>query len=137
MEEKKRRESEAANEGIANPSKMTLEEYLKWWLPQHAQAKKLADKTMESYEQIIDGHLIPGLGEILLNKLNTLQIQEYVNKENDKGLGRTVQYSIVILRLALKHAGENIRSSKIIRPTWLTCQYMKNLSEKLSKGNRC
>jgi integrase len=112
VKEKRRLEAEAANEGIANPTKMTVEEYLKWWLPQHAKAKKLADKTVESYEQILEGHLIPDLGEILLTKLNTLQIQEYVNALNDKGLGRTVGYSITLLRLSLKHAWKKYKIIK-------------------------
>lgn len=112
IKEKIRREAEAAARNIAKPSKMTLAEYLRWWLPQHAKAKKLADKTVESYSEMIEGHLIPGLGEILLAKLNTMQIQEYVNNENEKGLSRTVHYGITVLRLALKHAWKKYKLIK-------------------------
>src|SRR5262245_11420625 len=56
------------------PSKTTLAEFLKRWLLDYARAN-VGAKTLERYTEIIDGHLIPSLGNHRLTKLQPLQIQ--------------------------------------------------------------
>lgn len=92
------------------PSKMTVAEYLKYWLG--AYGGNLAPSTYASYERIINTHLTPGLGGIELLKLQPLQIQTYYTQKLESGRAdgkgglsnRTVRYHHTVLREALQHA---------------------------------
>jgi len=86
------------------PSTITVSEYLLWWLEQHGKAKKLALKTLESYQFLIEKHLIPEIGAVPLAKLQPIHIHNFVIKENERVSPRTVAYTLTILRQALKHA---------------------------------
>jgi len=86
------------------PGKMTVGEYLLWWVEQHSTGKGLAPKTVVSYRQLITLHLNPALGSIPLSKLQPMHIQQYVNKALQKKSPRTVAYSLTVLKQALKHA---------------------------------
>lgn len=86
------------------PTIITLGEYLLWWLEQHGKAKKLALKTLESYEYLIKKHLIPELGTIPLAKLQPIHIHNFIIKENEIVSSRTTAYALTILRQAMKHA---------------------------------
>lgn len=74
--------------------------------------KDVAKRTFESYSEIIRNHLIPKLGEVSLQDLQPIQIQNYVRdaKENGRidgkgGLSpRTTEYHIAILKMALNDA---------------------------------
>lgn len=93
------------DETLQEPSGMSVKAYLNWWLEQHSAAAKLAAKTVQSYREIIDLYLIPSLGALPLEQLHSMHIQSYVTDMNKRGLSpRTVTYSMVVLRLALKHA---------------------------------
>ena len=58
-----------------DPSKMTVGEYLDYWLKLHGD--KLAPKTFKSYQCEISNHIIPLLGKVKLSKLKPLQLQNY------------------------------------------------------------
>lgn len=60
----------------AEPSKLTLGEYLQRWLRDYAQPKT-AVKTRERYTEIIDLHLVPALGHVRLSKLQPIHLQQY------------------------------------------------------------
>lgn len=91
------------------PGKISLGEYLLWWLDQHSTGKNLAPKTIVSYRQLITLHLIPALGNIPLSKLQPMHIQQYVNKALQNKSPRTVAYSLAVLKQALKHAVQKWR----------------------------
>lgn len=98
------------------PSKLKLGEYLLRWFDTHKES--LSPTTSRRYEGIINDHLILGLGNILLAKLEPLQIQEFIKNELEngrkdnkktKGTGlstSSVNQSIRILHRALAQAVE-------------------------------
>jgi integrase len=105
------------------PSGMTVKKYLEWWLEQHSSAKELKPKTVESYRFLINQYLVPSLGALSLEQLHPMHIQNYItkmnktkkqkgDKEGEKLSPRTVTYSMVVLRLALKHA---VKKWKLIK----------------------
>jgi len=66
-----------------DPAKMTVAEYLRWWLEQAA--AKLAPSTYRCYQVAVEKHIIPYLGNIPLHKLQPLHVQEYYEKDLKEG----------------------------------------------------
>jgi len=92
--------------------KQTVSEYLDYWLEKYGEIK-LAPRTYESYEMIINKHLKPILGRIPLEKLKPLHLQEYYvmaqksGRKDGKGEGlspTTVLYHHRIIHRALNRA---------------------------------
>lgn len=116
-------ESSIIDGSFQEPSGMTVKEYLEWWLEQHSSAKKLKPKTVQSYRFLINQYLVPSLGALPLEQLHPVHVQNYVTKMNktekqkgsekgEKLSPRTVTYSMVVLRLALKQA---VKKWKLIK----------------------
>jgi integrase len=99
-----RLETEIALGIFLEPTGQTVAGYLRWWLPIHSKARNLAPITAESYRDIIEDYIIPGAGAISLEQLDTLQVQNWINKLSQNKSGRTSAYALSILRMALKHA---------------------------------
>jgi integrase len=95
--------SASLDKGIPVPSgRLTVGELLRAWL--NSKADK-APKTQESYQSIVEGHLIPALGHIQLIKLRSEAIQAYYAKAQEKPLSaRSVHYHHRLLKQALKYA---------------------------------
>ncbi len=61
-------------------SKITVGEWLKRWLDVYVmKSSKKKLRTKESYKNIVENHLIPALGDYLLQKLKPIHIQNYYN----------------------------------------------------------
>ena len=98
----------------AEPTRMTLGEYLEKWYETHRQG--LSPTTDERYRALLRVHLIPQLGGIRLQELGVIQIQEMANhllREGHRGYGsqrhlapKTVRDVVGLLRQALKQAVE-------------------------------
>ena len=89
---------------MASVSAITVRQWLEIWLPTY---KKISvkRKTYDSYEQVVNDYIIPGLGHIRLTKLSPNHVQTFINNLSEKGLSpRTVEYAKVILNSALKAA---------------------------------
>lgn len=96
------------------PVKITVGEYLRYWLD-HVR-HKVAPKTVDGYANIIEKHLVPALGSILLCKLQPLHLQRYYEqslregrKDTKKSLGpglstQTVLHHHRVLHSALEQA---------------------------------
>lgn len=67
------------NNTFVDPGRITFGEYLKRWLKDYC-IPKLTPRTLKRYEEIVDLHIIPALGDILLAKLQPLDLQEYYSK---------------------------------------------------------
>ncbi|MFX4261307.1 tyrosine-type recombinase/integrase [Pelotomaculum propionicicum] len=102
------------------PSKMSLKEFLKYWLKMYAKTH-CRKNTYDSYEIFIEKHIIPELGHIALAKLTPSQVEELlVNKANsgradgkEGGLSqRSVKYIYSILHMALAYA---VRKDMILK----------------------
>jgi integrase len=103
---------------LSEPSKLTLQEWLKTWLEDYKQ-RELKESTWESYKSLIEDYINPDLGMVKLSKLRTNDIQRFYNekltngrKRNVKKDGeeitglstRTVKYIHTVLSGALKQA---------------------------------
>ena len=75
--------------------------YLRQWLDEVARPRVRAS-TLKSYREIVEGHLVPGLGHIALAKLTPAEVQAFLNRKQASGLSpRRVQYIHAVLRRAL------------------------------------
>jgi integrase len=95
---------------LADAGKTTVGGWLQTWL---AEAKhNVAPKTLQRYGEIVDLHLTPALGHILLGKLQPAQIQDYYTtalesgrRDGSGGLSaQTVIHHDRVLNVALKRA---------------------------------
>ncbi len=102
--------AEYSNPYLADPTKITLGKYLRKWL----EMKGAEKRTIQSYRAIIESHLIPALGDILLTDLQPYHIANYRDIKLQEG-GRldgksggldaeTVNKHLVILNSALEDA---------------------------------
>ncbi len=93
------------------PSKMTLAEYLDYWLENYAQGAAGA-KTRERWTEIIQKHLVPAMGAIPLKELAPLHIQGHYTKALEKGRrggkgglsAQTIKHHHAVLFQSLKQA---------------------------------
>lgn len=86
------------------PSDETLKGYLDYWIEQREH--NLSPTTIYGYKSMINNHIIPSLGNIKLNELKPLHIQEYY-KEKSKTLSQTtILHHHRMLRKALEDAKE-------------------------------
>jgi integrase len=95
---------------LADAGKITVGAWLQTWL---AEAKhNVAPTTFQRYREIVDKHLTPALGNVLLGKLQPSQIQNYYSEALEKGRrdgngglsARTVNHHDRVLNVALKRA---------------------------------
>jgi len=56
------------------PNKVTLGDWLRQWLKDYA-SMNTTDRTQESYSYIVERHLIPSLGKVILSDLQPQHIQ--------------------------------------------------------------
>lgn len=85
------------------PSKIKLGQYLLRWLEDYGRPN-LAPTTYYSYSKIIEKHIIPVLGNIILNKLQPMHLQQYYSQKLQTLSNRTVLYHHRVLKEALSHA---------------------------------
>ena len=71
------------------PSRMTLAEYLEYWLEHYAKTN-VAAKTLEGYAEFIRLYIVPQLGKHPLAKLQTAHIQAYYTYAQQQGRRRIV-----------------------------------------------
>ena len=67
----------------ADPSRLTLGEYLSSWM-QKAE-NRLAATTYESYDKLISRHILPAIGHTRLDRLSAFQIEEFYDCLSRKG----------------------------------------------------
>lgn len=97
----------------AEPSRLTVGEYLAIWMRDDAKPN-VSPTTYEGYNNIVAGHITPHLGAILLTKLRPTQIKAFyaakqevggrIDKRGGKLSGHTVLKIHRILRQALREA---------------------------------
>ncbi|MCL2475281.1 MAG: site-specific integrase [Chloroflexi bacterium] len=93
------------------PSKGTLAEFLERWLRDYAYIN-VSQRTAEEYEAIIQRHLIPAFGGVLLVQLQPNMIQSYITEKLENGRidgsgglsNMSVKHHIVCLHTALQYA---------------------------------
>lgn len=93
-----------------------LEVWLRLWYESFAKPN-IRLGTAENYENMIENHIIPALGDIKLSRLSSIQIQTFYNQMKERGRlngngqatnqplsASTVKHAHLVLSGALKHA---------------------------------
>ena len=90
--------------GIAyfDADKLTVGEWILKWLTVYAK-NRVRQNTYESYVSVVTNHIIPVLGSIRLQKLQSNNIQSMINDIAEKHC-RSAAYTFTVLRMALKQA---------------------------------
>jgi|GEM_PF-5951380 integrase len=91
--------------GSALPGKMTVEQYMLYWLDTYKK-RKLAVRTYESYKETIEKHIAKDdIGKLPFERIKPDDIQKYYNRKLDQGLSATtVLYHHRILHAAYAQA---------------------------------
>lgn len=86
------------------PDKITVAEWLKTWLEVYKK-KTIKPRTYDSYETIINVSINPNIGNVLLQKLKSIDVQKMYNKRLDEGLSANSIHKIqIVLKSALEKA---------------------------------
>jgi len=85
------------------PGRLTVAEHLRNWLEGYVKTN-CCHRTLDSYQSIIETHLIPALGHIQLKHLYPQAIQSYYGKACEKLSARTVHHHHRVLSQSLKFA---------------------------------
>ena len=89
---------------FVEPSPLTVKEYLSKWL-QTAARPRVAERTFDSYSELISRYVTDDLGSHKLSDLRPLHIQKLYADMQERGLSaRTVRYLHAVLSSALKEA---------------------------------
>jgi integrase len=96
----------AADEGtMADPTRMTVGEYLRQWL---GSTLTQSPKTLERYRELFEHQISPYLGDVKLQRLRPENIEQWHAALLTTGLSaRTVGHAHRVLSSALKRAVEN------------------------------
>src|SRR5690625_842670 len=65
------------------PSKMLFMDFAEEWKKRYAYVK-LADTTIESRESMLDNHILPVIGHIRIDKINTFILMDLINNATRK-----------------------------------------------------
>ena len=99
------------NKTFVNPDKVTLKEYLTRWFDDIVEPN-LSQTTKDGYRYFVDGHIVPALGDILIQNLQPMHIQQFYKEQLENGRvdgkGGLSAKSVLnihrILKRALAHA---------------------------------
>lgn len=103
---------------INNSEKITFGNYLKQWIDSR---DKLSDTTKDGYNIYINKHIIPGIGNIKLSKLKTIDIDKFyskLSKSTYKKGGEEIPYSqntLLQIHAIIHKALDYARHNKIIK----------------------
>lgn len=93
------------NQGIPlGDDRQKLSDFLGTWLIDVIKPSK-SWRTYSSYKGLVERHIVPELGRVVLTKLTPQQVQTFLNRKSESGLSsRTVQYIRTVLGAALSQA---------------------------------
>jgi integrase len=103
-----------------DPSKMTMGEYLAYWLDADAKPN-VRPSTYSSYERVIRVQITPRIGAVPLQKLNALHVKHcYARMRREPRAdgkpgtlsNRSIRYAHTVLKMALKEA---LRTHLVVR----------------------
>lgn len=89
--------------GTLGDERQTLGQFLARWI--ESVRSSLRAKTHHSYAQLVRLHLLPGLGQLRLGRLQPEHVETFLDRKREAGLSpRTCQYLRAVLRVALNRA---------------------------------
>ena len=114
--------------------RLTVGTFLRTWLEDVAKPT-IRFSTYESYQDIVELHLVPGLGRIRLAKLTPAAVQAFLTAKQAAGLSpRRVQMLHAVLRRALRIAEEwgyvSRNVARLVHPPRVTRQEIVPLTPK-------
>lgn len=80
---------------VARSGKYTVAEWVRLWFETYSKPS-IREQTAYYYNNYIEKHIVPGIGSIQLDKLTTIQIQQFYNKL--KTSGRVQRYEHIELK---------------------------------------
>ena len=87
--------------GSILPSGVTVGKWLDYWLNDVIRPSR-AVTTVYGYQKIIDNHIKPILGRVLLQSLTAVQVQQYLNRKQQEGLSpNTIRKHYILLNSAV------------------------------------
>lgn len=103
--------SDIENNTLVSSDKMTLKDYLNYWLSSYVD-NNLSETTIYGYRYLMELHVIPILGNIQLQKLQPIQIQNLYDEKLKNGRldgkgglsAKSITYIHRVLRKALSQA---------------------------------
>ncbi|MDE3076506.1 MAG: site-specific integrase [Chloroflexota bacterium] len=102
------RAQSARKDGLPLPDeRVTVGEYLDYWLDSAKRLGSIRRGTWENYESYVRLHLKPGIGRLPLAKLTPGQVQQFMATKLEAGASpNLVRYCRVVLRAALGQAAK-------------------------------
>jgi len=94
-EKLKRAIEENVKVDVVRSGKYTVAEWVRLWFETYSKPS-IREQTAYYYNNYIEKHIVPGIGSIKLDKLTTLQIQQFYNKM--KTSGRVQRYEHIELK---------------------------------------
>jgi integrase len=89
-----------------DPTRQTVEGYLRSWIASQRKGKRIRERTLIGYERIIDQRIIPALGKLTLDRLSKRRIQAWIDGQS--GSPQTVRNAHAVLRKALGSAAGDV-----------------------------
>ena len=100
-------ERHTAGEALSSGKKvadLTVGQWLDYWFDRIITPSRAAS-TVHGYGMIVHNHLLPALGDIILQELTAAQVQEYLNRKLREGLcNNTVRKHYSVLHSSLEQA---------------------------------
>jgi integrase len=97
----------AVNEGFRKPTRTTFGEFADRYVHEYLPGRSLKQSTMENYDYVLDGHLVPFFGGHALHELEARPelIDAYVASKAEAGLSaKTIQNQLLLLNVMLRRA---------------------------------
>lgn len=115
-----RKIAEALKENPLNKRDLTVEQYLRHWLPM---AKKIRESTRNKYEGVINKHIVPKIGQEKLYRLTTDKLQKMfdnITKEGEKAGKPQITRTCQIIKAILSKALRNAERQNLVKPNLIT-----------------
>ena len=119
---------ESINEHRDNPEKRQRYKDFAWkWFDLYVKNGKKKHSVVSSYKYILKTNLVPYFGKTPINRITTLQVEEYVAKKKKAGrANRTVNNHLMVLSKSLKCARDWYGIDKLPKIEWLKKPPIKN-----------
>lgn len=95
---------QADHNTLTEPTKLTFGEWLDTWVEAAVKPPVRRLRTYESYKSIIDRHLKPNLGQILLQELDAIHLERYYRSKSATLSQTTLEHHHAVISRALKSA---------------------------------
>lgn len=129
IKEVEKKERELKNEldagvSLIESNKTTISEWARKWLKVYK--ANVEYNTYALYQNAIEKHIIPAIGNILLSDIKTIQIQQMINSLVETGVYRTAQTCQLTVKQFIKQA---VNEGLIIRDVAAGLQTIKNVTK--------